>query len=176
MVKKRKCYQMGGEVGDMEDPEYDMEDMEPQQVMFDSTQPETDDNGDPWDDIPWDDERGGPDLSKFKPTLGNVSHRRELDRGVQVALQALASMGIKPSSTNTGKHNVGSKHYHGKAFDLGLNTSFGGDMRKMRDFYENFNEIKKKYPIFDRFTIHDETQRPAGQKVWSGAHLHLQLD
>lgn len=81
--------------------------------------------------------------------------------------------GIKPSSITSGKHNVGSKHYQGKAFDLGLNTSFGGDLQKMHNFRDEFLRLRRVDPLFMRFDIHDETVRPKGQREWSGAHLHI---
>ena len=43
----------------------------------------------------------------------------------------IESFGLTPSSVDTGKHRVGSKHFSGSAWDLGLNTSFGGDQKKM---------------------------------------------
>jgi hypothetical protein len=86
----------------------------------------------------------------------------------------LKAMGINPSSVNTGKHNEGSLHYQGRAIDLGLNTSFGGDMRKMKAFYNylNSDEGKKEFP---GVKVVDESVRPAGQKVWGGSHLHLEI-
>lgn len=81
-------------------------------------------------------------------------------------------MGLNPSSVDTGKHNVGSRHYQGKAVDLGLNTTFGGDINKMRKFKQWFEtEGKNKYP---GLKLIDETVRPVGQKEWSGIHYHLE--
>lgn len=118
----------------------------------------------------------GLDLASITPTLGNVALRKQLDPSVSNALMYLKSIGIKPSSTNDGKHNIGSKHYHGRAFDLGLNTSFGGDMNKMLAFKNNFERLKNTNPAFARLRLVDETERPAGQEVWTGAHYHIELE
>jgi hypothetical protein len=144
-----------------------------EQVIFDSTQPDDDDEP---DEIPVNDDGDGPDLSRFTPTFGNVSRAKEPVREIQIALGLLGRMGIKPSSTVGGEHNTGSKHYHGHAFDLGLNTSFGGDMEKLRTFMREFPNQQRRYPVLERLKLRDETVRPKGQKVWSGAHLHLELD
>lgn len=143
-----------------------------EQVIYDSTQPDVEEP----DEIPINDDGDGPDLSRFTPTFGNVSRAKEPIREVQIALGLLGSMGIKPSSTVDGEHNTGSKHYHGHAFDLGLNTSFGGDVEKMRKFMLEFPNLQRRYPVLERLKLRDETVRPKGQKVWSGAHLHLELD
>ena len=93
---------------------------------------------------------------------------------IQSVLDKFSQMGIKPSSVNTGQHNIGSKHYHGKALDLGLNTSFGGDVNKMNEFYNYLTsaEGKKQFP---NIIVRDERTRPANQKVWTGSHLHIEL-
>ena len=143
-----------------------------EQVVFDSTQPDQEEP----DELPINEDGDGPDLSRFTPTFGNVSRAKEPSREIQVALGLLGRMGIKPSSTVGGEHNTGSKHYHGHAFDLGLNTSFGGDMEKLRKFMRDLPDLQKRYPVLERLKLRDETVRPKGQRVWSGAHLHLELD
>lgn len=86
----------------------------------------------------------------------------------------LRKLGLNPSSINTGQHNTGSKHYQNKAVDLGLNTTFGGNPKKMEDFIQYYNKVlKPKYP---NLSLHDERKQPKGQKVWSGNHLHLEID
>lgn len=86
----------------------------------------------------------------------------------------LRKMGLNPSSINTGQHNAGSKHYQNKAVDLGLNTTFGGNPQKMEEFIQYYNKVlKPKYP---NLSLHDERKHPKGQKVWSGNHLHLEVN
>ena len=93
---------------------------------------------------------------------------------IQSTVDKLKSMGLNPSSVEGGRHNTGSKHYSGNALDLGLNTSFGGDTNKMNQFYDflNSDEGKRQFP---GIKVVDERNRPAGQQVWSGSHLHLEL-
>lgn len=182
-MKKRYYYQDGGEVDEEEDVDNDVEEMDETEVeddslVFDSTDDGEDnsmDDFDMLDEFPMRDD-GYIDFDRFEPTLGNVSHRNApLKRPVSLLLSDLEKLGINPSSTNTGKHNMGSKHYHGSAFDLGVNTSFGGSIKKMNEFKENFERMKQKNPLYSRFRLVDETVRPKGQKVWSGAHLHIEL-
>lgn len=185
----RSKYQEGGYINPYDEQdnndatgEYYNNTPQSDQVVFDSTQgfstnefqPDIDDYGDFYDELPMDDE-GGYDLSKFEPTFFNRSLVHKVERNTQAALDYLETMGIKPSSTMGGRHNVGSKHYHGKAFDLGLNTSFGGDINKMQEFENNFINLQRTNPLFARFKIIDETVRPKGQKVWNGAHLHIEF-
>ena len=93
---------------------------------------------------------------------------------IQPVVEYFKSMGLNPSSVDTGTHNVGSKHYEGKAVDLGLNTTFGGDLTKMYQFKQWFDTKGKE--LFPGLKLIDETKRPEGQQEWSGAHLHLQYD
>lgn len=96
------------------------------------------------------------------------------DLPIAPVLSQLEEMGITPSSTVGGEHNPGSLHYQGKAIDLGLNTSFGGDTKKMDEFYEFLTsaEGKKRFP---NLKVVDERTRPLNQKVWSGSHIHLEI-
>ncbi len=164
----QRFYQDGGFTEDPEPPETPVE-----QVVFDSTddyQPQAQAQEE-FDELPMDDD--GFDLAAFTPTLGNVSVKRApLDRRISLLIDQL---GITPSSTNTGKHNPGSRHYAGRAFDAGLNTSFGGSMKKMKEFKERFLELQKNNDLYAQFELVDETQRPNGQEVWTGAHYHIQL-
>lgn len=146
-----------------------------QQVTFDSTddyEPAQDlSYDDDLDELPMDDD--GIDLAAFKPNLGNDSHKAApLNRQVSLLIDML---GVKPSSTNTGNHNKNSLHYSGNAFDVGLNTSFGGSTQKMREFKDKFLEMQRTNPLYAQFELVDETTRPKGQEVWSGAHYHIQL-
>lgn len=94
---------------------------------------------------------------------------------ISQTLQTLQSMGLEPSSTIEGEHNPGSAHYQGKAIDLGLNTTFGGDKAKMDEFYNFLNSAEGK-KLFPNVKVRDERSRPLNQKVWSGSHIHLELE
>ncbi len=93
---------------------------------------------------------------------------------ISPVLNTLSQLGLKPSSVNTGEHNPGSAHYHNSAVDLGLNTTFGGDQRKMDAFYQ-YLQSPEGQKMFPGVKVRDERTRPNGQKVWNGAHLHLEL-
>ena len=113
------------------------------------------------------------DWDNIKPTLGNSPLHGNAP--ITEFLQHLRSdFGLNPSSVMSGKHNIGSKHYHGKALDLGLNTSFGGDKRKMEDF-KNYFLNRQAQGFYTNIKLRDETTRPKGQKVWGGSHLHFEI-
>lgn len=102
----------------------------------------------------------------------NVEHKHT-SLPISPILIELKKLGINPSSVTGGKHNVGSSHSLGRSVDLGLNTSFGGDKRRMEEFLTYYNSVlKPKYP---NLKLLDERQKPVGQKVWSGSHYHLEL-
>lgn len=88
-------------------------------------------------------------------------------------VERLVQNGISVGSINTGEHNRGSLHPLGKAVDLPASTNGGpAGLRKIYQ-YLNSPEGQRAYPGIKVF---DETTRPAGQKVWSGPHLHIQID
>lgn len=68
------------------------------------------------------------------------------------------------TSTNSGKHNVGSKHYLGLAIDVRTRdkTAFKCDQ---------FIKLCREKGL----VVRDERRKPPGQKVWSGAHLHIEI-
>lgn len=68
------------------------------------------------------------------------------------------------TSTNGGNHNVNSKHYLGLAIDVRTRDKENAEI-------ETF--IKKCEVLGVK--VRDERQKPKGQKVWSGAHLHLEI-
>lgn len=114
------------------------------------------------------------DYESIEPTLGNEPHHGNAPI-TQLLSHFKNDLGLTPSSVMSGKHNTGSKHYHGKALDLGLNTSFGGDMKKMRQFKDYFLE-QQRQGKYTNIRLLDETVRPKGQKVWGGAHLHFEIN
>lgn len=69
--------------------------------------------------------------------------------------------GLPITSTDGGTHNVGSKHYQGLAIDTGVN---GVDDKKIALWNQQLQP--------QGYRILDERTRPAGQKVWTGPHLH----
>lgn len=68
------------------------------------------------------------------------------------------------TSTNGGKHNVGSKHYLGLAIDVRTRDKSG---KEIVDF---MNLLRGEGLI-----VRDERVRPPRQKVWGGAHLHIEI-
>lgn len=72
--------------------------------------------------------------------------------------------GFTVTSTTGGKHNVGSKHYRGLAIDVRTRDKTNAQVEK-------FIAAAKAAGI----KVRDERVRPAGQKVWGGAHLHLEI-
>ena len=74
-----------------------------------------------------------------------------------------AQHGFDITSTTGGKHNTGSKHYQGKAIDVRTKNKSNSDIA---DFIAKAE--RQGYKVFD------ERDRPAGQAVWGGPHLHLE--
>ncbi len=71
--------------------------------------------------------------------------------------------GLTVTSTTGGKHNPGSKHYAGEAIDV----------RTKDKSPEQINEAMQQATALG-YRVIDERQRPAGQRVWGGPHLHLE--
>jgi len=70
--------------------------------------------------------------------------------------------GGRITSTNGGRHNVGSTHYSGGAVDVGMG----------RETPEQQETIKAQL-LAAGYEVRDERSRPRGQVVWSGPHLHI---
>lgn len=68
--------------------------------------------------------------------------------------------GYRVTSSNHGKHNVGSAHYQGRAIDI--------DHRGV-----DYNTLLQHAQAAG-YTVRDERTHPAGQKEWDGAHFHIQ--
>jgi hypothetical protein len=68
------------------------------------------------------------------------------------------------TSTTGGKHNVGSKHYKGRAIDVRTKN-------KTPEQINQFMALARKAG----FRVLDERVRPKGQKKWDGEHLHVEL-
>lgn len=72
--------------------------------------------------------------------------------------------GFYVTSTIGGNHNVGSKHALGLAIDV---RTHGQSNEQIERF------IRKARAI--GIIVRDEREKPEHQKVWSGAHLHLEI-
>lgn len=72
--------------------------------------------------------------------------------------------GFTVTSTTGGKHNSGSKHAKGLAIDVRTKDKKNAQIVEFMAFARSFG-----------VRVLDERVRPAGQKVWGGAHLHLEL-
>ena len=72
--------------------------------------------------------------------------------------------GFFVTSTNSGSHNKGSKHYLGLAIDV----------RTRDKTNEQIEWFLRKCAALG-VVVRDERFKPKGQKVWSGAHLHLEI-
>lgn len=77
---------------------------------------------------------------------------------------AVSPLGGRITSTNGGRHNVGSEHYSGRAVDVGMG----------RETPEQQASIKARLEA-SGYRVRDERTRPAGQAVWSGPHLHVSM-
>lgn len=73
--------------------------------------------------------------------------------------------GLFATSARDGHHNVGSKHYEGKAIDF-----------RSRGLTEEFVAHLERDAQQSGLTLRDERQRPPGQKVWNGPHWHLETN
>ncbi|WP_224366336.1 peptidoglycan-binding domain-containing protein [Hyalangium versicolor] len=80
------------------------------------------------------------------------------------AMSRLAQQhGLTVTSTTGGKHNTGSKHYQGRAIDV-----------RTRGVSEASLDAFMADARANGYTVRDERTRPAGQKVWGGAHIHIE--
>ena len=74
------------------------------------------------------------------------------------------SLGFTVTSTMGGAHNVGSLHFRGLAIDVRTRDKTG----RQNDLF-----VAKCRAL--GIIVRDERRRPNNQKVWSGAHLHLEI-
>src|SRR5262249_1057756 len=72
--------------------------------------------------------------------------------------------GFTVTSTTGGSHNTGSAHYQGRAIDVRTRDKTPAQV-------ERFIRAAQTAHI----QVRDERVQPAGQRVWSGPHLHLQV-
>lgn len=74
------------------------------------------------------------------------------------------SQGFTVTSTTGGSHNRGSKHFRGLAIDV-----------RTRDRTSKAIELFIVKCAMLGVIVRDERAKPPRQKVWSGAHLHLEI-
>lgn len=72
--------------------------------------------------------------------------------------------GFKVTSTTGGRHNVGSAHYAGRAIDVRTRDKSPDEVARLMEEAQSTG-----------LKVRDERVRPRGQKVWGGAHLHLEV-
>lgn len=68
------------------------------------------------------------------------------------------------TSTTGDSHNSGSKHYLGLAIDVRTKD-------KTAKQVEDFIKLLRS----ENLIVRDERIRPPGQRVWNGAHLHIEI-
>lgn len=83
---------------------------------------------------------------------------------VDMVSSIIEPLGGRITSTTGGKHNVGSLHPSGRAVDIGM----------AQESPEQQEAILSALRADPSLKVVDERQRPAGQKVWSGPHLHVE--
>lgn len=99
---------------------------------------------------------------------------------IKIANFAAARGFYVTSLIDEGKHNAKSRHYIGRAVDTRVwHTTEGQDARGRRT--EQIQGIpQEKLDAFMMearelgISVRDETLKPNGQKVWKGAHIHLE--
>jgi hypothetical protein len=100
--------------------------------------------------------------ARLSPKIENIINRlAEIDPGAQW------------TSKNTGKHNPGSKHYKGLAFDFVIPNMPINDPEARAS---KFAEISEKLKKMGASVVVDELTRPPGQQEWSGPHYHVEVD
>lgn len=96
------------------------------------------------------------------PVIRNFSNKKMKDfRDLAAFAEA---EGFHVTSTISGSHNRNSKHYRGLAIDVRTRDKTAAQIAAFITKARNRGIV-----------VRDERQRPAGQKVWAGAHLHLEL-
>jgi hypothetical protein len=107
-----------------------------------------------------------PNYSGATPATGPTGGAAQLMEGsLQNVVGSLVSpLGGRITSTTGGQHNPGSKHYSGDAIDIGM----------ARETPEQQAQILATLNSTPGLRVMDERQRPPGQKVWTGPHLHVE--
>lgn len=95
-----------------------------------------------------------PAPKRVKPTTPHLDELSEFAKKFNLTM----------GSTTGGTHNKGSLHYSGNAFDVKDSGSFDNT---------RVNALKKAASEFG-LIVRDERQRPKGQAVWGGPHVHIE--
>lgn len=103
------------------------------------------------------DPTGGPALGSGPPVLSAITPLARLEA---FALSRQLSI----TSETGGHHNPGSLHYQGRAIDV-----------SSRGFTQQMVDALRQAAAAVGIRLRDERTRPAGQAVWSGPHLHLEI-
>lgn len=74
------------------------------------------------------------------------------------------SKGFTVTSTTGGLHNSGSLHAKGLAVDVRVKDKTAAEVNSFIKFIQDSG-----------YRVRDERVKPAGQKVWSGPHLHIEV-
>ncbi len=85
-------------------------------------------------------------------------------KGYRDLVKFAEAEGFTVTATTGGKHNVGSKHYRGLAIDVRTRDKTDSQISAFITKAKNRGII-----------VREERRKPAGQKVWTGAHLHLEI-
>lgn len=102
--------------------------------------------------------KGPGRLPKTKSSRTNINLKDEMTDALEIA----AKYGLVVTAGRDGKHNPGSAHFTGGAFDVRTNGVHPGIIdAAMRDLQSA------------GYAVRDERTRPAGQQEWSGAHMHV---
>lgn len=102
-----------------------------------------------------------------------VNHVSDIDERLLNAIAEIESSGVKVGSINTGKHNTGSKHYHGKAFDIPASKNGGIEgLTKLYDWLST--PVGIDFLKRNNLRVIDERFKPAG-KVGTANHLHFEI-
>ena len=103
-------------------------------------------------------------------TRSNVT---SIDDRVMNAVTELETTGVKIGSINTGKHNVGSKHGQGKAFDIPGSKNGGIEgLTKLYNWLSTPDGVE--FLKRNNLRVIDERFKPAG-KVGTANHLHFEI-
>ncbi len=78
--------------------------------------------------------------------------------------------GLKITAGKNGKHNVGSRHYVGRALDFSVRV-----LRNGRPFPPGYWEHLERDAKQHNLVLLDERTRPPGQVVYGGPHGHVQV-
>lgn len=101
---------------------------------------------------------GGMMMPKVKSSKTNINLKSDMADALNIA----ARYGLTVTSGKDGKHNTGSAHGSGGAFDIRTNGMPPAVIEAARRALEEAG-----------YYVKDDRTRPTGQKVWGGPHMHV---